>query len=218
MTNRLTIFVLFGTFAVHAAQAQTAPKDSTPVDPAARQRAAMAAMEESLAKQRASVQQQPLQQKSTGFFVLSPPAPMGATVPGAGPSIDCPALEEDELGYLIGEAAKREELDPDLLRSVMKQESGFHPCAVSSKGAMGLMQLMPATVEQYGVRDPFSNEENVSAGAKMLKELLKRYNGNVSMALGAYNAGPATVDAAKGVPKIQETVDYVNRILSTLGR
>jgi soluble lytic murein transglycosylase-like protein len=98
----------------------------------------------------------------------------------------------------------------------MKQESGFRPCAVSPKGAIGLMQIMPATAAQFNVKNPFNPKENVDVGARLLKELLGRYNGNLAFALGAYNAGPSRVDEAGGVPNIPETTDYVERILSSL--
>jgi len=88
---------------------------------------------------------------------------------------------------------------------------------VSKKGALGLMQLMPATVVGLNVEDPFDPKENVDAGARFLKQLLQRYGGDVALALGAYNAGPARVDAAGDVPAIPETMDYVNDILTQIG-
>jgi soluble lytic murein transglycosylase-like protein len=106
--------------------------------------------------------------------------------------------------------------NPKLLRAVMERESGFHPCAVSPKGAKGLMQLMPDTAAQLGVKDPFDPKENVDAGAHYLKQMLDRYKGDLSQALGAYNAGPAAVDQAGGVPDIPETLDYVKSILQKL--
>lgn len=110
-------------------------------------------------------------------------------------------------------AAKQEDVDKDTLRAVMQQESAFRPCSVSPKGAMGLMQLMPATASQFGVSDPFDNERNVEAGATFLKQLLVRYGGDLTLALGAYNAGPAKVDASGGVPDIPETQNYIKQIL-----
>ena len=174
-------------------------------------------MQESLARQRVAVQKQPLQRGPNGFFLLPPPALFGVALP-LGPAADCAPLPSPEVDALIKEAARREDLDPVLLRSLMKQESGFRPCALSAKGAMGLMQLVPATAERFGVKDPFGPVENVGAGAKLLKQLLTRYNGDRSLALGAYNAGPAAVDAANGVPPFGETVDYINRILSFIGK
>ena len=172
----------------------------------------MAAMQESLARQRQSVQKQLGRESGDGFFVLPPP--VHTTTPAAFVAeAPCPPLPQDKVASLVDQAAGREDLDADLLRSVMKQESGFRPCAVSSKGAMGLMQLMPATAYQFGVLDTFDPVENVNAGARFLKQLLSRYNGDVLKAVSAYNAGPARVDAADGIPPIPETLDYVNRIL-----
>ena len=87
------------------------------------------------------------------------------------------------------QAARRQDLDEEVLRGVIQQESAFRPCAVSPKGAMGLMQLMPATASQLGVPNPFDPAANVDAGARFLKELLTRYGGDLPLALGAYNAG-----------------------------
>jgi soluble lytic murein transglycosylase-like protein len=114
---------------------------------------------------------------------------------------------------LLGVAATSQHVDPKLLRGVVIQESGFRPCAVSSRGALGLMQLMPATAEQFQVADPFDARQNIEAGARYFKELLDRYKGDIPLALAAYNAGPGAVDAAKGIPDIPETRDYVRSIL-----
>ena len=108
---------------------------------------------------------------------------------------------------------KAHQVDAKLLRGVIVQESGFRPCAVSSKGARWLMQLMPATVKQFQVNDAFDPKQNVDAGAKYLKQLLDQYKGDVALALAAYNAGPATVDAAGKIPDIKETRDYVDDFL-----
>ena len=130
---------------------------------------------------------------------------------------DCDPLPKPKVDELVTKAAQTEGVQPDVIRQVMQRvESGFKPCAISVKGAQGLMQLMPATASQYGVKDPFSPEENVAAGTKFLKELLSKYNGNMSLALAAYNAGPATVDKANGIPNIPETQSYVAEILQKL--
>lgn len=134
----------------------------------------------------------------------------------ADPPPDCEPLDEAVLGAIIDSAAKAEELKPKLLRAVVEQESGGKPCAVSPKGAQGLMQLMPAAVADLDVHDPFDPKENVSAGARYLKQLLARYKGDTRKALSAYNAGPATVDEAAGVPDIRETRDYVEAIMRKL--
>ena len=194
-------------------------------DPVARQRAAAEAMQKSLEKQRVSVMRQLQQEPATGssFFQLPRPATLGATAAAPAPapfspaaSLACDPLPAPEVDALVDSAANRESLSPDLLRGVIRQESAFRPCAVSSKGAEGLMQLMPATAIQFGVMNPFDPIENVDGGAKFLKQLLNRYGGDLSKALGAYNAGPARVDAANGIPQIPETQDYVKQILSML--
>ena len=117
----------------------------------------------------------------------------------------------------IETTAKAQDVKPELLRAVMEQESAYRPCAVSSKGAQGLMQLMPATAQELGVIDPFDPKENISAGAKFLKQLMDKYAGDLPKALGAYNAGPANVDQAGGVPDIPETKNYVDAILKKMG-
>jgi soluble lytic murein transglycosylase-like protein len=182
------------------------------VSTADKQRASVAAMADSLARQRASIQRQVAGVQGDGFFTSAPPRPFSEVSPGPG----CPPLSDSEVSALVGHAAKKEGLDPDLIRSVIRQESAFQPCAVSAKGALGLMQLMPDTASQLKVVNPFDPSSNVNAGARLLKQLLDRYKGDVALALGAYNAGPANVDAAKGVPNIPETVNYVNQILRVL--
>lgn len=180
----------------------------------ARQQQAVAAMAQSIAAQRASIARQAGQSPSGSFFLLAFPAPSGMTLDQA-PGSDCDPIPAAELDPLIDGAAKREDLQPELLRSVVRQESGFRPCALSPKGAMGLMQLMPDTAAQFGVKDPFDPKDNVAAGARLLKQLLTLYD-DLPMALGAYNAGPAKVDEAGGVPKIPETMNYIQKVLSLL--
>jgi len=180
-----------------------------------KQRAAVSATGDSLARQRASLEKQTGPPGQSRFFLLPPPGELGAAKVLA--SADCAPLPASEVDALVENAAERHDVDQAVLRGVMRQESGFRPCAVSAKGAMGLMQLMPATAVHLGVPNPFNPAENVDAGAKLLKELLARYGGDLSLTLGAYNAGPAEVDAAAGVPEIPETQDYVKRILSSLG-
>jgi len=131
-------------------------------------------------------------------------------------TLDCGPLPEIELSPLIDHAAQEHQIDSKLVRGVMRQESAFRPCAVSPKGARGLMQLMPATVEQFKVEDPFDPKENVGAAAAFLKQLIDKYKGDLKLALAAYNAGPAAVDKAGGIPDVKETQDYVESILSSL--
>lgn len=129
----------------------------------------------------------------------------------------CEPIADAAVAPIIDGAAKSQDVQARLLRAVVEQESAFRPCAISSKGAKGLMQLMPATIEQLGVSDPFDPKENVEAGARFLKQLIDKYKGDLKLALGAYNAGPATVDQSGGVPDIPETRDYVDAILKKLG-
>ena len=187
----------------------------------ARQRQAVASMAASVEAQRRAVEKQPAVKPSdqaapaAPFFSRSFSMPSLPALPAPSePAFACPPLPATELDGLIESAAQREELAPELLRGVIRQESAAHPCAVSTKGAMGLMQLMPATAFQLGVADAFDPKENVDAGARLLKQLLKMYGGDVPLALGAFNAGPGRVNQAGGVPDIPETLDYVQKVLS----
>jgi len=116
---------------------------------------------------------------------------------------------------LIEEHAGNYAISPDLVRAVIQVESAFNARAVSPKGAMGLMQLMPATAAEHGVVDPFDPAENIRGGVAYLRELLDRYDNQVELALAAYNAGPGAVDKyGKQIPPYRETRDYVRRIKS----
>jgi soluble lytic murein transglycosylase-like protein len=130
----------------------------------------------------------------------------------------CDAMADGALSPIVESAAKTQSLEARVLRAVIEQESALRPCAVSPKGAKGLMQLMPDTAVQFGVEDALDPKQNVDAGAKYLKQLLDKYGGDLAQALGAYNAGPGTVDQAGGIPKIRETQDYVDSILKKLGK
>jgi soluble lytic murein transglycosylase-like protein len=212
-----------------AAEAKPAPSRQAAMESTAQKQreATLAAMQASIDKQRASIaigKNATKATPATSFFQLPPPAPLagGASVsPPAQepvmPDINCEPLPVANVTPVLEQAARREGLDPRLLTAVIQQESGFRPCVISRKGAQGLMQLMPATIEQFGVTDPFEVKQNIDAGAKFLKELIGRYSGNLALALGAYNAGPGSVDAADGVPQNAETMAYVSEILGKLG-
>jgi hypothetical protein len=128
--------------------------------------------------------------------------------------------EEARRGYdgLIEQVARTEGLDADLLRAVVEAESNYDARAISEKGAIGLMQLMPETARGMGVADPFHPAENLEAGARYLRRLLDRYQGRLPLALAAYNAGENAVDRYKGIPPFPETQGYVRKVLKAYGR
>jgi hypothetical protein len=179
-----------------------------------------AAMAPSIARQRAAVEKQvsaivppgaaPSATARSSFFTVPFP-------PAEGGAFDCDPLPAEQLDPLIEAAAQKTGVEAQLVRAVIEKESAGRPCALSAKGAEGLMQLMPATAEEFNVDDPFDPKQNVDAGARLLKSLLERYKNDPALALGAYNAGPERVDQAGGVPRIPETTDYVTAILEKLG-
>src|SRR5450432_3316547 len=176
-------------------------------------------MQEAIAKQRAAaaVQRESVRKQfemAEQWRAATPPA-LDPPAMEAAPA-DCDPIAEAELAPMIDTAAKGHEIQPKLLRAVMEQESGLRPCAVSPKGAQGLMQLMPDTAGQLGVEDPFDPKQNIEGGARFLKQLLDKYKGDLPLALGAYNAGPSTVDQTGKVPDIPETRDYVAAILKKM--
>lgn len=121
--------------------------------------------------------------------------------------------KEDILfGTIIQQAADRHQVDPALVRAIIMAESGYNPDAVSKKGAKGLMQLMPKTAEALGVEDSFDPEENVAAGVEYFKKLLNRFDGNVELALAAYNAGSRKVKMYQGVPPFKATKYYIKKV------
>ncbi len=121
---------------------------------------------------------------------------------------------QDEIDASIVMAAARHNVDPNLVRAVVKVESNFNSNAVSRKGAMGLMQLMPSTARSLNVKNPFDPDQNVDAGVRHLKHLLENYGGDVNLTLAAYNAGSGAVARSAGVPRFAETQNYVRRITS----
>ena len=143
---------------------------------------------------------------------LSPEAaaPAGGSDEHAGSS----RVSDTRISEMITATAERHELDEGILRAVIKAESNFNPKAVSYKGAMGLMQLMPGTARDLGVRNAFDPLQNLDGGARYLKSLLSLYEGDLLRSLAAYNAGPGAVQRYNGVPPYRETQQYVRRISS----
>jgi Transglycosylase SLT domain len=138
------------------------------------------------------------------------PRPREAAPAGATPSVD--------LNQVVTSASATYHLDPDLVNSVIHAESGFNSRAVSRKGAVGLMQLMPGTAGKLGVTNPLDPEANVTGGTRYLRQLLEQYNFDLVKALAAYNAGPLRVQQYGGVPPYRETRAYVARIVRDYNR
>lgn len=113
----------------------------------------------------------------------------------------------------ITKASKQHGVSFPLLKAIIKAESDFNPRAVSKKGAMGLMQIMPKNLKSLQIADPFDPLENIMGGARYFKKLLKRFNGELSLSLAAYNAGPAAVDIYKTIPPYKETQNYVEKVM-----
>jgi soluble lytic murein transglycosylase-like protein len=176
------------------------------------------AMQASIEKQKASIATQREAVKKQAELAGPAPLVMPQIEDPEPPEPACEPISDAMVTPLIEGAAKSEKVQPELLRAVIHQESRSYPCAVSGHGAKGLMQLMPDTISLLGVKDPFDSKQNIEAGAKYLKQMIDRYKGDLAKALGAYNAGPATVDEAKGVPDIPETRNYVDAILQSLGK
>jgi soluble lytic murein transglycosylase len=140
---------------------------------------------------------------------MAPPAPTGTQIGW----LRLPKASVASYAAEIRAAAERHGLPEHLVSAVIRVESGFNPRAVSHKGARGLMQLMPATAAMLGVRDSFDPRDNIEGGVRHLRGLIDRFNGDVPLALAAYNAGENAVLKHRGIPPYQETQDYVTRVM-----
>jgi len=155
----------------------------------------------------------------TGFFfspVLAPTvsaSQMVETIP-----LDIPSSCDPTLDWIIYRAGESEGVDPRFIHAVIQQESRYETRALSHAGAQGLMQLMPATAKRFGCDDVNDPESNIKAGTKYLSWLLKRFEGNVELALAGYNAGEGAVDKYKGIPPYKETQNYVVKIVANYGK
>jgi soluble lytic murein transglycosylase-like protein len=162
--------------------------------------------------QRTAVNQSSLKQRtaevatSDGFLNQSPASlSVVAQTEASGASLD----------QIIADAASRHRVDPALVKAVINTESGWNPQAVSRKGAVGLMQLIPSTAQRFGVANAFDPAQNVEGGTSYLRALLDRYNGDLTKSLAAYNAGERAVDLINGVPAYRETQRYVQKVTNT---
>ena len=169
------------------------------------------AMRLSIDKQKAAVRLQVGEGGVSASFFTTPWVTPQVLVPPP----QCAPIAESDLVPLVKEAALAQDISPGLIRAVIRRESASLPCAISGKGAVGLMQLMPDTAQQFS-SDPYDAKQNIQAGSRYLKQLLTRYKGDTRLALAAYNAGPERVDAAGGVPSISETTAYVEAILKEI--
>ena len=147
--------------------------------------------------------------KLTGSKPANIYLPAQTSLSGRQPEVN---MNHDGVEKLIREASERHKVDPALVRAVIETESNWNPRAYSHKGAGGLMQLIPTTAQRYGAYDVFNPQQNIDAGVKYLRTLLERYNGNLDLALAAYNAGEGAVDRAGGVPLYRETRNYVQKV------
>lgn len=183
-----------------------------------RQQQSIDLQQQSVERQRNAVRQQ-AGLRSTPRYVPRPEEVSAFQLTGA-PSApfnpQCAPVPSMVLDSIIQEAAKAYSVAPNLVQAVIRQESAGYPCAVSNKGAMGLMQLMPDTATQMGASEPFDVQQNVKAGTRFLGELIQRYNGDLNRVLGAYNAGPAAVDRAGGPPRFPETLDYIRAVMEQI--
>jgi len=154
----------------------------------------------------------PREEWNGGWSVAEPGSASGTASYQPG----CPPVPPMFLQSVVQRAAAAYDVPPNLINAVIRQESGGYPCAVSEKGAMGLMQLMPATAAGLGAGEPFDVDQNVSAGTRLLAELIQRYKGDMNRVLGAYNAGTVAVDRAGGTPPFAETQNYIHSILEQI--
>ena len=201
-TQVIPALVMFG--GLCPLQGAAGPAENPAADFAGQRAESIRLMRQSIARQRESVRSQaPRAQRIADRDPKLVPAPAAAA--------ECDPIPDADSTPMIAEAASESRLDPELLRAVIHQESAF-PCAVSGRGAMGLMQLMPDTAAGLRVADPFDPRQNIRSGAQYLRQMLDQFKGDEELALAAYNAGPARVQDGSvfDIPEVQQ---YVERIL-----
>jgi soluble lytic murein transglycosylase-like protein len=155
-----------------------------------------------------------------GFTLVAGTMSRGThTLAGAPPELGAAELaNRQKIEVMIREVSGRYNVDPALIRAVIETESNWNSAAISRKGALGLMQLVPGTARQLGVNNAFDPKQNLDGGVRYLHGLLERYNGDLDRALAAYNAGPGAVDRARGVPQLRETREYVRKVTDSYFR
>jgi soluble lytic murein transglycosylase-like protein len=154
-----------------------------------------------------------------GFVSATGASPHTAQTLPASPELRAAELaNRQKIEVMIREVSARYNVDPALIRSVIETESNWNSQAISRKGALGLMQLVPGTARQLGVNNAFDPKQNLDGGVRYLHTLLERYNGDLDRTLAAYNAGPGAVDRARGVPRYRETREYVQKVTDSYFR
>ncbi|MGB6985365.1 MAG: lytic transglycosylase domain-containing protein [Candidatus Aquilonibacter sp.] len=164
----------------------------------------------------------PAQTPESGSFAAMLQAQMSAQegAPQGGDAVsNAPAMvPPEQIDALVNDNAQSQDVDPALIKAIIANESGFNANATSNVGAQGLMQLMPGTAAGLGVTDSYDPAQNVAGGTKYIKGLLERFNGNVRLAVAAYNAGPGAVEKYDGVPPYAETQNYVQNVLASYAK
>lgn len=213
ISARLTLISIVGMKVLAQSPQQSIPseKEAHAAITAEHNAGSVEAMQLSIDKQKAAVRLQIGEGGVSASFFTTPWVTPQVFVPPP----QCAPIAESDLAPLVKEAALAQDMSPGLIRAVIRQESASFPCAISDKGAVGLMQLMPETAQRFE-SDPYDAKQNIQAGSRYLKQLLTRYKGDTRLALAAYNAGPERVDAAGGVPSISETTAYVEAILKEI--
>lgn len=154
---------------------------------------------------------------NTGAVAISPAGPSPAPHAGGPPRTGGRVRPPAGIGRLIERIAQKHGMDPELVKAVARVESNYNPTALSPKGALGIMQLVPATAERFGVADPYNPAQNIEGGVRYLKFLQDSFPGNLALALAAYNAGENAVRKHGGIPPYRETRDYVRKIRQLYG-
>lgn len=209
----VSYFIVFAVVAVLIVN-QSESRDSNPAEQLTIQDPSTTSDEVVYVDELVSLELSSLEKISAFEFLFSGDQDIEEEEPDADISENLSAIDDPGTLYypIILEASRRYQVDPLLVKAMIEVESGFNPNAVSHVGAQGLMQLMPSTAKYLGVEDTFNPEHNINGGVKYLKKLLDRFNGDIRLALAAYNAGSRKVRKYRGVPPFSETKNYIEKV------